>query len=86
MYGEIAQLTAEAGYKCSTAERRLRHSESPDILPVMGTSKKGTPYIKAYKWVGTVESPTQVILEAIKSTPVPLFTYKLPDNQKVWKL
>jgi hypothetical protein len=47
-YEEIVRITLEEGYKPSNAERRLRHSESPDIEPVMAVSKRGTSYIKGY--------------------------------------
>lgn len=49
-YGEIVQLTLEYGAKLSNAERRLRHSESPNIRAVMGVSKRKTSFIKGYEW------------------------------------
>jgi hypothetical protein len=49
---EIYSECLELGYKLSNAERRLRHSESPDIEPVMATSKRGTNYIKGYQVKG----------------------------------
>jgi hypothetical protein len=59
-YGELCQYVAELGYRVSTAERRLRHSESPDIEPVMKTSKRGTPYISGYK-VGTGKVEREIL-------------------------
>lgn len=51
-YEELAKFTNEEGYKLSNMERRLRSSESPEIEPVMGYSRRGTQYVKAYRWRG----------------------------------
>lgn len=51
-YEELAKFTNEEGYKLSNMERRLRSSESPEIEPIMGYSKRGTEYIRAYRWRG----------------------------------
>lgn len=79
-YGEVCQVCAEEGYKVDTATRRLR--EMTDIEPVMGKSKRGTNYIKAYKWIGEpVKSPANIkefydekYREALNP---PLFIYKV---------
>ena len=49
-YEEMVRFCIEAGYKVSNAERRLRHSESPNIAPEMAKSKRGTDYIRGYRW------------------------------------
>lgn len=78
-YGEIVQLSLDFGAKVSAAERRLRglcadrdeagNPQVPDIEPVMGISRKGTEYIKAYRFkekypkyfVASGEIPLEVI-------------------------
>lgn len=50
-YEECVRICMEEGYKPSNMERRLRHSESPAIEAVMGTSKRGMSYIKGYRWI-----------------------------------
>lgn len=47
---EIYEFCQREGMKLSNAERRLRKSESPDIIPVMAKSKRGTNYIQGYKY------------------------------------
>lgn len=47
-YGEVCQFAAEEGYKVETATRRLREVES--IEPEMAKSKRGSVYIKGYRW------------------------------------
>ena len=49
-YEEIVRYCMEYGAKISQAERRLRHSESPNVVPEMAISKRGTEFIKGYWW------------------------------------
>lgn len=48
---EVYHICQEEGFKLSNAERRLRRSESPNVEPVMAKSKRGTMYIKGYKFI-----------------------------------
>jgi len=48
--GGVAQVCVEEGYKVSTGERRLRKSDSPNVLSVKAISKRGTPYTKGYRF------------------------------------
>jgi hypothetical protein len=59
-YGEMCQFVAEEGYKISTAERRLRKSESPQINRIHAKSKRNTDYICAYEWY----SPVKITIKA----------------------
>lgn len=56
-YGEIAEIVSVWGYRLSTAERRLRQSESPNVEPIMGYSQRHTEYIKGWKWSGAPKKP-----------------------------
>lgn len=49
---DIYKVCLEEGYKISNAERRLRKSESPNILGLEKKNKRGVKYIYAYKYVG----------------------------------
>ena len=59
-YGEMCQFVAEEGYKISTAERRLRKSDSPMVKGIHAKSKRGTDYICAYEWF----SPMKITIKA----------------------
>jgi ribosomal protein S8 len=65
-YGEMCQFVAEEGYKISTAERRLRKSESPQINRIHAKSKRNTDYICAYEWY----SPVKITIKAQKAIGV----------------
>lgn len=60
-YEDIVRITLEEGYKLSNAERRLRQSESPMVIPVMGKSRRGTDYIKGYQWKKELHLTAEVI-------------------------
>jgi hypothetical protein len=64
-YEEIVRITLEEGYKPSNAERRLRQSESPLVIPVMAKSRRGTDYIKGYKWKQGIDYTKDNIYDAI---------------------
>ena len=50
-YEAFVKICLEEGYKISNGERRLRASESPNIKPIMKTSKRGTSYIAEYEYI-----------------------------------
>lgn len=64
-YGEVAQIAVEEGYKVSTAERRLRKSESPYVEPEKKISRRGSQYTAGYKW-----QPPKETKEEIKASPL----------------
>lgn len=49
-YEEIVRYCMEYGAKISQAERRLRKSDSPNVVPEMAKSRRNTDYIKGYWW------------------------------------
>lgn len=82
-YGEICQFVSEEGFKVETATRRLRELDS--VEPVMAKSRRGTNYIKAYKWKGFVMPVLKPVFpeKKIETLEVKgqLFTYKIPFPQ-----
>lgn len=50
-YGQVAQIAVEEGFKVSTAERRLRKSDSPSVRAEEAISRRGTKYISGYHHV-----------------------------------
>lgn len=79
-YGEICQFVSEEGFKVETATRRLRELDS--VEPVMAKSRRGTNYIKAYKWIRKPEEIDFWVKQdnEINDTPQ-LFSYKIPFPQ-----
>ena len=57
-YGQVAQIAVEEGFKVSTAERRLRKSDSPSVKAETAISRRGTEYISGYRYAPT--EPTKV--------------------------
>ena len=51
-YQKIANTTIAENYKVSTAERRLRKSESPCVKAITKKGQRGQTYIEAYEWIG----------------------------------
>lgn len=78
-YGEFVEICLQEGHKISNGERRLRKSESPSVEPIMAKSKRNTPYIAGYKWVGEVkhETVTHTGLEGFS------FIYKVDPKHAV---
>lgn len=65
-YGEVAQYTAEEGYKISTAERRLRElmaESTPYIKSEIKTSRRNTPYIEGYIRTDLVPPKKEQVIE-----------------------
>jgi hypothetical protein len=78
-YGDMCMFTAEEGYKISTAERRLRKSESPQINRIHAKSKRNTDYICAYEWY----SPVKITIKAQKAIEV-LDNFRAEKEKKMY--
>lgn len=64
-YQEMIEYCVENGYKTSNAERRLRHSESPNVKAIMGKKKSGGYAIIGYQWLSD-EIEDDIMVEIVK--------------------